>query len=245
VKVTKPRNDANAIRVEVVAILREIMTHRYTAHPAVLPLRGWNFESVRMSFYLVIAFMEHGSVTSRLRTLTPTDQTIILYGSAVGIEYLHALEILHRDIKTDNILLDLENHPRIGDLGMAKMKVEQMQTAVMGTFAYIAPEVLNADRSREWTFSADVYAFAITWAAIVMGQEWKLPLPPGKPTFEKLQGLHRACHRPDITKLTIACAPLADLLRKMWDKSPEIRPKMPEVVKTLWNPECWIPGVDQ
>ena len=68
----------------------------------------------------------------------------ILEGSVYGLNYLHAMEpvpILHRDIKSENILLTEELEPRIADLGEARALAQNKTMTTVGTNGYTAPEV--------------------------------------------------------------------------------------------------------
>ena len=84
----------------------------------------------------------------------------IMLGVARGLEYLHTREpmpILHRDIKSENILLTAELEPRIADLGEARVMQDRTMTQV-GTRGYTAPEVL---RGEHYGRAADVFSFSI------------------------------------------------------------------------------------
>ena len=91
----------------------------------------------------------------------------ILIGSAKGFAYLHATEpmpILHRDIKSENILLTNDFEARIADLGEARVMAEDHAMTIVGTPGYTAPEVL---RGEHYDTSADVFSFAIVMCELL------------------------------------------------------------------------------
>ncbi|PQQ01642.1 putative LRR receptor-like serine/threonine-protein kinase [Prunus yedoensis var. nudiflora] len=90
-----------------------------------------------------------------------------------GLAFLHeesALKIVHRDIKTTNILLDRDLNSKISDFGLAKLDEEEnthISTRVAGTIGYMAPEYAL------WgylTYKADVYSFGVVTLEIVAGR---------------------------------------------------------------------------
>ncbi|KAJ4804345.1 Leucine-rich receptor-like protein kinase family protein [Rhynchospora pubera] len=138
------------------------------------------------SSLLVYEFLPNGSLYERLHT--PEGQKLgildwetrydIAVGAARGLEYLHHgcdRPILHRDVKSSNILLDECFKPRIADFGLAKMlrpsgQVDTMLSQVIaGTYGYIAPEYAHT----WWKVNekSDVYSFGVVLMELVTGKK--------------------------------------------------------------------------
>nr|KYP75000.1 Serine/threonine-protein kinase HT1 [Cajanus cajan] len=144
---------------------------------------------------------------------------------ARGLSYLHSRKIVHRDVKTDNMLLDANHNLKIADFGIALDATNGSElTGESGTYGYMAPEVLNG---KPYNRKCDVYSFGICL--------WEIYCC--KTPYSKLSLVTVSCisfnqHlRPEIPK----CCPsgLANIMRKCWDSKPERRPEMHEVVKML------------
>ncbi|PHT59205.1 hypothetical protein CQW23_01568 [Capsicum baccatum] len=122
---------------------------------------------------LAYEFMNNGSLSNFLfgdLKLTWNQRTQVALGIARGLLYLHdecSTQIIHCDIKPQNILLDDHYDPRISDFGLAKllrMDQTETQTAIRGTKGYVAPEWF---RNMPITVKADVYSFGVLLLEII------------------------------------------------------------------------------
>ncbi|KAL4627288.1 hypothetical protein ACB092_05G156900 [Castanea dentata] len=147
-------------------------------HPNLVRLFGCCIE--REQLLLVYEYMENNSLAralfgpagGRLKLDWPTRQKICA-GIARGLAFIHeesTLKIVHRDIKSTNILLDGDLNPKISDFGLAKLYEEEnthISTRIAGTIGYMAPEYAL------WgvlTYKADVYSFGVVALEIISGK---------------------------------------------------------------------------
>ncbi|KAL3676990.1 hypothetical protein R1sor_026938 [Riccia sorocarpa] len=154
---------------------REIETFRKVRHRNLMHLIGFcKWKNLK---FLVLKFLNNGSlyhVLHEANGLLDWDSRYrIAVGTALGLEYLHCdcvPPILHRDVKSANILLDDDLEPHITDFGTAKFQdvsKSNSTSALVGTYGYIAPE---NGLSLQVNEKVDVYAFGVVLLELLTGK---------------------------------------------------------------------------
>ena len=164
--------------------LAEVNSLKQIRHRNLLQLRGWC--QAKEGMFLVYDFMSNGSLDKWLHPKPNPNQTTpvfeglswntrfsILSGVASGLEYLHegwVQCVLHRDIKSSNVMLDANFNAVLGDFGLARLVDHQkLQKTTMpaGTLGYMAPEMHYTGKATKET---DVYAFGVLVLEVVCGR---------------------------------------------------------------------------
>ncbi|KAJ6764658.1 LEUCINE-RICH REPEAT RECEPTOR-LIKE PROTEIN KINASE PEPR1 [Salix koriyanagi] len=135
--------------------------------------------------FIVTEFMPGGTLFDVLHRHEPRmaldweTRYRIALGVAQALSYLHhdcVPQIIHRDVKSDNILMDSELEPKVGDFGMSKMLLDSdsssTRSRIVGTLGYMAPENAYAIRLTE---KVDVYSYGVILLEIVCR---KFPVDP-------------------------------------------------------------------
>uniref|UniRef100_A0A9I9DBL6 non-specific serine/threonine protein kinase n=1 Tax=Cucumis melo TaxID=3656 RepID=A0A9I9DBL6_CUCME len=146
------------------------LKHRYLVN-----LRGYcNSPTSKL---LIYDYLSGGSLDEALHErseqLDWDTRLNIILGAAKGLAYLHhdcSPRIIHRDIKSSNILLDGNLDARVSDFGLAKLLDDDkshITTIVAGTFGYLAPEYMQSGRATEKT---DVYSFGVLVLEVLSGK---------------------------------------------------------------------------
>ncbi|KAJ6790941.1 putative receptor-like protein kinase [Iris pallida] len=237
-------------RVEVDAI-------GHVRHKNLVRLLGYCVEGTQRM--LVYEYVNNGNLEQWLHgamrqrgCLTWEARIKILLGTAKALAYLHeAIEpkVVHRDIKSSNILIDKEFDAKVSDFGLAKLLgagKSHITTRVMGTFGYVAPEYANTGLLNE---KSDIYSFGIVVLEAITGRD---PVDYSRPANEvnlvdwlKLMVGSRRSEEvvdPDIETRPSTRALKRALLTALRcvDPDSEKRPKMSQVVRML-EPEEPMP----
>ncbi|XP_028801992.1 cysteine-rich receptor-like protein kinase 2 isoform X1 [Neltuma alba] len=157
----------------------EVMLISDAHHPNLVQLLGWC--SSGLIRILVYEYMKNNSLDKFLfgekkGFLNWKQRCDIILGIASGLTYLHEqfrVRIIHRDIKTNNILLDNDLQPRVADFGLARLLPEDrshLSTKFAGTLGYTAPEYAIHGQLSE---KADIYSYGIVILEIISGQRSK------------------------------------------------------------------------
>jgi len=153
-----------------------------------------------------------------------------------GLCYLHEQSIMHRDLKSQNILLDEDLHAKITDFGISKIIEDPTKTMTKGrgTPCWMAPEVMRIEedgQKKSYTFKADVYSYGIVLWEIAAREEPYTGLDIFK-LYEKI----KEGGRPEIKKSFLPPEQpksYARLMRRCWAQDPDQRPSMEEVKNQL------------
>ncbi|EFH65455.1 hypothetical protein ARALYDRAFT_477017 [Arabidopsis lyrata subsp. lyrata] len=154
---------------------RELEAMADIKHRNIVTLHGY-FTSPHYNL-LIYELMPNGSLDSFLhgrKALDWASRYRIAVGAARGISYLHydcIPHIIHRDIKSSNILLDHNMEARVSDFGLATLMEPDkthVSTFVAGTFGYLAPEYFDTGKA---TMKGDVYSFGVVLLELLTGRK--------------------------------------------------------------------------
>lgn len=178
---------------------------------------------------IITEFMSGGTLKEYINTrrrLPLKDALSFALDVARGIEYLHSKDIVHRDLKSENLLMDHKKRVKIADFGVARTEAKNPvdMTCETGTVRWMAPEVID---HKPYNRKVDVYSFGIVLWELVTCQH-----PFTGVTFVQLAyNVVNKDLRPEIPP---NCNhKLAQLMAACWDKDAEVRPEIGEVVLRL------------
>ncbi|PIN22757.1 Tyrosine kinase [Handroanthus impetiginosus] len=204
-------------------------------HPNVVAFYGVVPDSAGGTLATVTEFMANGSLRSALvkkdKLLDHRRKLIIAMDAAFGMEYLHSRNIVHFDLKCDNLLVNLRDPQRpickVGDFGLSRIKRNTLVSGgVRGTLPWMAPELLNGITNRV-SEKVDVFSFGITLWEILTGEEPYANMHCGA----IIGGLVKNTLRPPIPE---RCDPeWRNLMEQCWSADPQSRPSFTEITNRL------------
>ncbi|XP_049940412.1 mitogen-activated protein kinase 15 [Schistocerca serialis cubense] len=201
--------DAFRNKTDAQRTFREIMfLQEFGEHPNVIKLLGIHKARNNRDIYLVFEYMDTDlhNVIKRGNILKDVHKRYIMYQLLKATKYIHSGNVIHRDQKPSNILLDSECHCKVADFGLAR-SLSQLDdgsgeglsdpplTDYVATRWYRAPEILVA--SKRYTHGIDMWSLGCILAEMLLGK----PLFPGSSTINQMERIMSALPTPSKSDL--------------------------------------------
>lgn len=216
--------DASSVRTEM-----EIMSS--LRHPNIIEFVGLCLSSDPAAAALITAFASRGELghalhdSRRIRRMSNEYKFRIAIGLARGIQHLHEKDVVHRDVKPANVLLDDDFNPMLTDFGFSRLIDDSGDmTGETGSYRYMAPEVT---RHGKYSGKADVFSYAVIINELFTEEkpfEYQLPI-------EVARSVCKRSIRP--SQKRIKNDRLRGIIARAWDQEPDRRPAWPEIISEL------------
>jgi mitogen-activated protein kinase kinase kinase len=200
-------NDKEKIREMVAALDQEIDTMQHLDHVNIVQYLGC--ERKEMSISIFLEYISGGSVGSCLRKHGKFEEMVVrslTQQTLSGLSYLHSQGILHRDLKADNILLDLDGTCKISDFGISKktdnIYGDDASNNMQGSVFWMAPEVVRS-QGQGYSAKVDIWSLGCVVLEMFAGRRpWSKEETVG--AIYKLGSLNEAPPVPDDVAQTIS-----------------------------------------
>lgn len=217
----------NSIKTEdqKIRLFREIQLQKLFKHQYLASFYGM-IENID-NYYLIMEFLPRGTLSTKIAQegmLSESKARHYFIQTVYSMSYLHnQLKIAHRDLKAENIMLDLEDNIRIIDFGLSREIPKGDFKTKCGSPQYSAPEIYS---EATYTESVDVWSAGIILYYMVTG-------------FFPFDGITRSDMVKKILNNDVSFPPflkddLQDLLKKMLDKNPKTRITFQEILNHPW-----------
>ncbi|KAF8658494.1 hypothetical protein HU200_058948 [Digitaria exilis] len=181
-------------------------------------------------YCIITEYMSQGTLRMYLNKKDPyslSAETILKLALDIsrGMEYLHAQGVIHRDLKSQNLLLNDEMRVKVADFGTSCLETKcQATKGNKGTYRWMAPEMT---KEKPYTRKVDVYSFGIVlWELTTC----LLPFQGMTP----VQAAYAASEKNLRPPLSTTCPPvLNNLIKKCWSANPARRPEFSYIVSVL------------
>lgn len=230
-------------------LLKESAILKQLNHPSLVKLLGINYQSLKYKSLLeptiLTEFYPNGTLKEILDEeknelldpeWTATKKYIFLLGIANTMKYLHKQGIIHGDLKTQNILIDDDYHPKICDYGLSRCfpylltkSIQLITEGKNGSPIYVAPEML-ANPEEQYGPQVDVYAFGIITYEVITKKEPYFELGDSI-SIEELVDKIKNDYRPQ--NIEGISEKMWELITQCWSQNVQERPSFEEIYSKL------------
>ncbi|XP_069592888.1 RAF proto-oncogene serine/threonine-protein kinase isoform X2 [Ranitomeya imitator] len=241
-KVTDPTPE------QLQAFRNEVAVLRKTRHVNILLFMGY---MTKDNLAIVTQWCEGSSLYKHLHVQETKFQMFQLIDiarqTAQGMDYLHAKNIIHRDMKSNNIFLHEGLTVKIGDFGLATVKSRwsgsQQVEQPTGSILWMAPEVIRMQDNNPFSFQSDVYSYGIVLYELMTGE---LPYSHIRDRDQIIFLVGRGCLVPDLSKLYKNCPKaMKRLVADCMQKVKEERPLFPQILASIELLQHSLPKINR
>lgn len=194
---------------------REILSYLYDKNPFLVKME-FAFQDAEY-FYIGLEYVSGGNMRHYIKQngrISMIDLRIYLAEIAICLNFLHSEKIIYRDLKPENVLINIDGHIKLTDFGLSKkLNSNQITSTFCGTHIYLPPEVLNGNGNYSYKFDwyqLGVLAYELSFEKVPFDSDNERKL------MEKIIN--------EEPKFPYNADPiLVDLIRKLMDKNPENR----------------------
>ncbi|XP_053150578.1 serine/threonine-protein kinase A-Raf isoform X2 [Hemicordylus capensis] len=233
---------------QVQAFKNEMQVLRKTRHVNILLFMGF---MTRPRFAIITQWCEGSSLYQHLHVqetpLEMVQQIDVARQTAQGMDYLHAKNIIHRDLKSNNIFLQEGLMVKIGDFGLATVKTRwsgsQQVEQPSGSVLWMASEVIRMQDPNPYSFQSDVYSFGVVLYELLSGT---LPYSHINNRDQIIFMVGRGYLSPDLSKVPSNCPKaMRRLMSDCLKFKREERPLFPQILASIESLQHSLPKIER